>query len=44
LRELRLADREDPATLLVAYKIIDFAKLGERNPDRLRDASVKALR
>lgn len=36
LRELRLADREDPATLLVVHKIIDLAKLGERNPDRLR--------
>jgi hypothetical protein len=39
LRELRMAEREDPATLLVAYKILDLAKLGERNPDRLRDAN-----
>jgi hypothetical protein len=40
---LRMVGREDPATLLVAHKIIDLAKLGERNPVRLRDAAVKAL-
>ena len=44
LRELRLVEREDPATLLVAHQIIDLAKRGERNPDRLRDAAVRALR
>ena len=44
LRELRLTDREDPATLMVAHRIIDLAKLGERNPVRLRDAAVKVLR
>jgi hypothetical protein len=44
LRELRLTDREDPATLTVAHRIIDLAKQGERNPARLRDAAVKELR
>jgi hypothetical protein len=44
LRELRLIDREDPVTLTVAHRIIDLAKQGERNPVRLRDAVVKALR
>jgi hypothetical protein len=44
LRELRLVDREDPATLLVAHKIIDLAKQGERNPSRLCEAAVRALK
>jgi hypothetical protein len=44
LRELRLINREDPATLTVAHRIIDLAKQGERNPARLRDAAVEALR
>jgi hypothetical protein len=44
LRDLRLADREDPATFTVVHRIIDLAKLGERNPARLCAAAVKALR
>ena len=44
LRELRLVDREDPATLMVAHRIVDLAKQGERNPARLRDAAVRVLR
>lgn len=43
LRELGLTDREDPATLLVAEKIIEAAKQGERDPVRLREAAVKGL-
>jgi hypothetical protein len=42
IRELRLVDREDLATLTVAQRIVDLAKQGERNPIRLRDAAVKA--
>jgi hypothetical protein len=41
LRELRLTDREDPATLMVAQRIIESAKQGERDPARLREAGVK---
>jgi hypothetical protein len=44
LQELRLAPRQDPATLTVAHRIIDLMRKGERNPARLRDAAVKALR
>jgi hypothetical protein len=44
LRDLRLSDREDPATLTVAHRIIDLVKLGERNPVRLCAAAVKELR
>jgi hypothetical protein len=41
LKALGLTDREDPATLLVAKKVIEAAKRGERDPERLR-ASVLA--
>jgi hypothetical protein len=40
---LRLVDRDDPATTLVARTIIDLAKRGERDPARLRDAAVASL-
>jgi hypothetical protein len=43
LRKLDLIDRTDPATELVARKIIDFAQQGERDPVRLRDRTVEAL-
>jgi hypothetical protein len=43
LRALRLVDREDPATTLVARTIIDLAMRGERDPARLRDAAVASL-
>jgi hypothetical protein len=43
LRALRLVDRDDPATTLVARTIIDLAKRGERDPARLRDAAVASL-
>ena len=41
LRELNLADRTDPATTLVAKRIIELAQQGERDPDRLREGAVK---
>ena len=36
LRTLRLADRNDPIVLMVAKKVIELARQGERNPERLR--------
>jgi hypothetical protein len=42
LRELGLTDRNDPATLIVAERIIEAAKQGERDPARLREAGVQA--
>ena len=36
LRTLRLADRDDPIALMVAKKIIELAKQGEHNSERLR--------
>jgi hypothetical protein len=44
LRALNLTDRERPLTMMVAKLIIEFAKKGERDPDRLRDLVLKALR
>ena len=43
LRELRLVDRTDPATQLVAKRIIDLAQQGERDPIRLREGAVKGI-
>jgi hypothetical protein len=40
LRELRLMDRKDPATLLVAKRIIELAQKGERDPTRLRERAL----
>jgi hypothetical protein len=44
LRALNLTDRERPLTMMVAKLIIEFAKEGERDPDRLRDLVMKSLR
>jgi hypothetical protein len=43
LRVLKLVNRPDPATEMVAKKIIEFAKQGERDPVRLRERVVQAL-
>src|SRR5262245_63681110 len=43
LRTLRLVNRDDPATEIVAKKIIELAKQGERDPVRLRQAAVQSI-
>jgi len=43
LRQLRLVDRNDPAVTMVAKTIIELAKLGERDPIRLRDQAVNSF-
>ena len=43
LRKLRLADRADPATEVVARKIIELAQQGERDPTRLSERAIQAL-
>jgi hypothetical protein len=43
LRALKPIDRNDPVTLLVAKKIIELARQGERNPVRLRDEAIKSV-
>jgi hypothetical protein len=44
LKDLCLTDREDPLTMMVAKMIIEFAKEGECDPARLRDAAVRSFR
>jgi hypothetical protein len=43
LRELKLTDRDDPITELIARLIIDCAKGGERDPVKLRDCAMEGL-
>ena len=43
LRALKLVDRSDPVTSLIAKKIIELAGRGERDPTRLRQAAVQAF-
>ena len=40
---LQLADRTDPLTEVVAKKIIEHARRGERDPLRLREIVLKEL-
>jgi hypothetical protein len=43
LSKLGLVDRTDPATMAVAKLIIEFAKEGERDPERLCTLALKHL-
>ena len=43
LRELGLADRSDPGATAVAKLIIEFAKVGERDPAQLSALALKEL-
>jgi hypothetical protein len=43
LRTLRLKDRSDPATEMIAKKIIELAQRGERDPVRLREYAIRGL-
>jgi len=43
LRTLRLANRGDPATEIIARKIIELAAQGERDPVRLRERAIDFL-
>ena len=43
LHQLGIVDYEDGVTLLIAKLMVDFARLGERDPDRLTAATVEAL-
>jgi hypothetical protein len=42
-RRLRLADRTDPATELVAKKVVEIVQRGERDPDRVCSGVLKAF-
>jgi len=43
LKALGLVDRDDPATHLVARKVIEAATLGQRDPERLRSCVLANL-
>jgi len=43
LRKLGLVDRNDPAATAVAKLIIEFAKAGERDPERLCALALQQL-
>jgi hypothetical protein len=44
LLQFELADRADPLTELVAGKIIEMARTGERDPARLCELAVRMLK
>jgi hypothetical protein len=43
-RTLGLSDRDQPQTNAVAKKVIEFVQRGERDPVRLREHVLEALR
>jgi hypothetical protein len=43
LSKLGLVDRTDPATMAVAKLLIEFAKVGERDPERLCNLALQPL-
>jgi hypothetical protein len=43
-RTLGLAERTDPLRDLVARTILECARMGERNPERLRECALQAIR
>ena len=44
LRAMGVHDRTHPSATLVARRVIELAKLGERNPILLRDAVLESFR
>jgi len=43
LARLALTDRKDPLMTAVAKAVIQLAKDGERDPERLRDGALRTL-
>jgi hypothetical protein len=43
-RDLSIVETADPLREVVARKIIECAQTGERNPARLRDSALSAVR
>ena len=44
LHQLHLVDRNDPAVTIIAKRIIELARRGERDPIRLRNEVIQSLR
>jgi hypothetical protein len=43
LQTLRLVDRQDPLTTMVAKKLVELAKAGVRDPERLKHLTIQAF-
>jgi hypothetical protein len=43
LRDLKLTDRTDPLTTIVANKVIEAAQMGETNPQRIRERALRSM-
>jgi hypothetical protein len=44
LKTLGLVDREDPVTQLIAHRIIELVQSGERDPVRLKQLTLEAVK
>jgi len=44
LESLSLIERTDPVTELIAKTVIEMVQTGERDPARLKDLTIKAIR
>jgi hypothetical protein len=43
LRDLKLTDRSDPLTTIIAHKVIEATQTGETNPQRIRERVLQSL-
>jgi hypothetical protein len=43
LREIGLSEADDARTRMIAKRLIEFASQGERDPKRLKTATLEAL-
>jgi hypothetical protein len=43
LKALKLTDRSDPLAEIVARKIIEIARLGERDPKRMAELAIRDI-
>jgi hypothetical protein len=43
LQELKLTDRSDAVSRMIAEKVIELGREGERGPDRLRELALESI-
>ena len=43
LRDLKLTDRTDPLTAIIANKVIEAAQTGERDPQRILERVLRSM-
>ena len=43
LKALGLVDRKDPATELIAKRLVELAQAGERDPQCLKDLTIEGV-